>query len=153
MTAISRTQAYAKLVILMVDHGLPAPKEIIVSTTYKSVSVNLSHKPDFDRWIDHFSAPLDPPFTAPSGHVLHEGTVDAWHGYHLRIIVHVPGSPPEPEPVTEDMTRVRAVAERGEDEQPPRCAGCGKTGRISPHRPGCSVAAAFDVERAGAVSE
>lgn len=110
MSAISRTQAWCKLAVLIAE-GLPAPKEIRIAHT---VLVTLNDLGEFDRWRAHFDAHLDEPFIAVNA-VLHEAMAD-WHGYRLSIVVHVPYAQPVAEPVTEDMRWVRHVAAHGEAE-------------------------------------
>lgn len=145
MSAISRTQAWCKLVVLIAD-GLPAPKEIRVSD--RVVSITLDDLAGFDRWMKHFNARLDQPFRG-AGRTLHEALTD-WEGYLLSLKAHVPFAAPDTKPTTEDMARVREMAAgrelRCEEYDGPHephdghvYACCGKVGRISRHESWCET--------------
>lgn len=105
MNPISRTQAWCKLAVLIAEK-LPAPKEIRISG--RVVAITLDDLSDFDQWRANFDARLDEPFKS-AGSILHEAMGD-WAGFILSLKVHVPYADAEPEPITEDMSKVREIA-------------------------------------------
>lgn len=103
---ISRTQAWCKLAILIAE-GLPAPEVIHIQAD--RVGVTVSEHADFLAWATRFGADVareGKPFIATSGWHLYSALVDDWFGRALALDLHLP--PPD---LTEDMSRVREVAE------------------------------------------
>jgi hypothetical protein len=154
VSAISRTQAWCKLAVLIAE-GLPAPVAIRFqggeSGGTPILSIQLESAEAFAKWCEA----LDTDSYVPRVHEdrwIYTSKSATWNGWSLSMAAYPPAER-EPEPVTEDLRWVRHIAAHGEAEQPNQCTGCGKTGRISAHRPGCTVAAAFDAQLDRAVSE
>lgn len=152
---ISRTQAWCKLAALIAD-GMPAPKGISFHPTISTITVSCQDEAAMHAWAERFQMVLDLPlyhdgFVTYGGY----GPRDAWHGFTVSVSHYHLGEPPAaPKPVTEDMTRVREVAERllPDDEESCRAfdgehephdghvySCCGKVGRISAHEAWCEA--------------
>lgn len=108
---ISRKQAYAKLVVLMGDYGLPAPERMAVGD--ETAGITLATADAFEAWTAALNAENTQPagpFIARDGWRVYGSHVEDWHGRPVSIGAQVPPAAPEAEPVTEDMTRVREIA-------------------------------------------
>lgn len=105
MSPISRTQAWCRLAILIAD-GLPAPTQIAIDK--HGVVVCLDSASAFELWSDHLGAerPAAPRRDAKRWSYT---AYTEWCGLHLVVSAVVP-APTEAEPVTEDMSAVRAIA-------------------------------------------
>lgn len=151
MSAISRTQAWCKLAVLIAD-GLPAPLIVSLHEDDPILAMTVQTEADLTAWVAHFDHGLVSPRRVAANDLqwICSG-YGSWHGWDVQVAAYPPiVAEPEPEPITEDLTSVREIAGTPE---PYRCTGCHKTSRIIAHRPGCPVEAAWDAERAGAVSE
>lgn len=105
MTAIPRRQAYARLVVLMVDSDLPAPKSISMDST--GPLIELETDGDFAAWRDAIGGDVRDPFTGSPGIRMHT-TGAEWQGMNIVLTAMI--RTPKPEPVTDDLTSVREIA-------------------------------------------
>lgn len=114
MSPISRTQALAKVTILVIDRNLPAPSSIDFQE--EGPCLQFATLDDVTAWASALDGEVRS-HTAPNGVAMHTGAAD-WQGMRVVLVAYVHPQR-QAEPVAEDMSRVRAVAEHGEDE--PRC--------------------------------
>lgn len=113
---ISRTQAWCKLAALIAD-GLPSPRQIAIDR--HGVVICLDTLVGFEAWSEQLGArrPAVPRRGAESWSY---NVTTEWHGMLLVLAATVP-VPAEvaPEAITEDMTRVREIAEHGQPVEQP----------------------------------
>jgi hypothetical protein len=105
VTAIPRRQAYARLVIAMVDRDLPAPKSIGLDS--HGPLVELATVEEFEAWRAAIGGDVCDPFVGSGGIRSHTSGAE-WQGMDivLTAMIHAP----KPEPITEDLTSVREAA-------------------------------------------
>ncbi len=104
MNPISRTQAWCKLAVLIAD-GMPAPTQIAVDK--HGVVICLDTVAAIQAWAEKLSTRT--PSAPHRGEKRWSYTASGeWCGMDLVLSAHVP--PPEPEPITEDMSKVREIA-------------------------------------------
>jgi hypothetical protein len=113
VSPISRTQAYAKVITLMVDRTLPAPTSIGVSS---EPVLTFDTADDVAAWATALGAAMHS-YSAHNGITQHSASGDHTG---LRILAVAYVRTPKPELITEDMSRVRAVAEERPDPDPER---------------------------------
>lgn len=106
---ISRRQVWMKLAVLIAD-GLPEPRSIGFNHLSDGLmSVTLDSEAAFMAWVRALGAERDRDIDSHDGtEWLHEAAV-AWHGWRLRLGATSPRDP-EPEEITEDLTKVRDLA-------------------------------------------
>lgn len=113
MSQISRTQAWCKLALLIAD-GAPPPLVIRFQGEEPDdtaiVAIQAQSSNDFDAWVALLDCrvPLPRQLATGGSHWILTGHGD-WNGWAVSLCAYPPIDP-EPEPVAEDMTRVREIA-------------------------------------------
>jgi len=113
VTQISRTQAWCKLAVLIAD-GAPPPLAIRFqgeeSDDTAIVAVQAESSEDFDAWAGLLGCRRTVPrqLATDGSHWILTGHGD-WNGWAVSLCAYPPIEP-EPEPVAEDLTSVRAIA-------------------------------------------
>lgn len=105
MSAVSRTVAWCKLAILIAD-GAPAPVAVRFDEAGPIIEVETAEQ--VSAWAQAAGLELREPFTGSSGFTTHKAS-GAWQGVEMLVDAYVKPAR-APEPVTEDLTRVREVA-------------------------------------------
>lgn len=105
MSRLPRRQAYARLVVLMVDSDLPAPKSISMDSTGPLIELETAEH--FAAWRDAIGGDVRDPFTGSAGIRSHT-TGAEWQGMDIVLTAMIRA--PKPEPVTDDLTSVREAA-------------------------------------------
>ena len=114
MTQISRTQAWCKLAVLIAD-GMPAPRAIDFHPDGRILSVTVDSEVAFHAVAAALGSREDRRRVYETGDTalaIHNGA-DRWYGYSLNITAYIERGDAEPL-ITEDLSRVREVAEHGE---------------------------------------
>lgn len=103
---ITRTQAWCKLAVLIAD-GLPAPVRVGFNS---GTDIQVRHEAieAVEVWATATSIELRPPFSS-EGETVYCARGD-WHGWSLFISASAPAVS-APEEITEDLTKVREVAD------------------------------------------
>lgn len=108
MSAISRTTAWCKLAVLIAD-GLPAPKGVIFDADGPMVEVESLD--EFLRWAAAVADHRSEPHVGSSDLTIYRAGNSDWYGMKLIVSAYIKSVPViEPEPVTEDLARVREIA-------------------------------------------
>jgi hypothetical protein len=105
MSAISRTVAWCKLAVLIAD-GAPAPVAVRFDEAGPMVEVETAE--EVSAWAEASGLALREPYTGSTGITSHKA-YGAWQGLDVIVSAYVKPKP-APEPVTEDMTKVREIA-------------------------------------------
>lgn len=109
---ITRRQAWARLIVAMVDEELPEPADISFHPNGDLLNVQVSSIEAVAGWADHFGARVKEPFEShESGRWIHGAVTFDWNGFSVEVTAYVPG-PAAPQPVDEDLTAVRALADQ-----------------------------------------
>ncbi len=104
MSAISRTEAWCKLAVLIAD-GMPAPRQFALDR--HGAVIVLETADDFAAWVEKLGLAMPAkPFTG-TAHRSYTAS-GQWCGTSLVLSATLPL--PSPEPVAEDMTKVREIA-------------------------------------------
>lgn len=105
MSPISRTVAWCKLAVLIAD-GAPAPVAVRFDEAGPLVEVESAE--EVSAWAEAAGLDLREPYTGTSGITSHKAS-GAWCGLDMFVSAYMKPRP-APEPVTEDLTRVREIA-------------------------------------------
>lgn len=105
MSAVSRTVAWCRLAVLIAD-GAPAPLAVRFDEAGPVVEVETAG--EVSAWAQAAGLALREPYTGSTGITSHKA-YGAWQG--LDVIVSAYVKPDAvPEPVTEDLSKVREIA-------------------------------------------
>lgn len=112
MSAIGRRQAWAALIVLMADAGLPDPKSIDFNAQAKNeiVTLHFDDAAALAAWAAALGAEIDPPQSHRVGVVQHSAHgYNSWHGLSVFLMAYVPVEP-VPQPLGDDLSSLRALA-------------------------------------------
>lgn len=105
MSAVSRTVAWCKLAVLIAD-GAPAPVAVRFDEAGPVIEVETAE--EVSAWAQAAGIALRDPFTGSTGVVSHKAA-GSWQGMEVIVGAYVKPRP-APEPVIEDLSKVREIA-------------------------------------------
>jgi hypothetical protein len=108
---ISRKQAWCKLAILIAE-SLPEPESIKFHPSGDSIYFQFTTAEALTAWAEHFGLKNYTPLLSGETWIHTASSVsmpNGWHGWYVSLTAYTPADP-EPDPIDEDMSAVRAAA-------------------------------------------